>query len=588
METARTLSTRLLTGFVSLALGSSAFAASTVDTVTVSPDPAYVGDTLTCNYNFTDTESDPDASTLQWDVNGLVVGSASTLSGSFSANDVVTCSVTASDGTDVGNTDSDSVIISNTAPVLSSVDLSPEPAFENDTLVCTPSGGTDADGDTVNYSYSWTVDGIDPGIAVSTLTGTDFDRDQDVQCSVVANDGTDSSSAVSSNTVTISNSVPSVSSVAISPTTATVGTKTLTCSYSFSDADSDVDASDIAWTVDGSFVGTSSSLTAGYPGGSVVVCTVTPNDETDSGTASSATLVVGNTPPTVDAAQFSPDPVYTDDVLSLEVLSSDPDGDLVSTTVAWYVNEVRQVESGISLDGASYFERGDLVRVDITPNDGREDGTVLSVTAVEVANSAPVLDSASIVPTEPSVLDTLSCGPGDVMDVDADEVSEYRTSWFVNGLELVGQSGQTLSAYSQSSSGGTSAGGTDTGDTGALDTGASDTADSGDTGSDSTDSDPNFVVGDSVFCEVVPVDVLGAVGDSVASAVVTIQSDDTGNTVDTGGGSSDTADPGMSAAQRAGESGGFGCGCGDSAGAASAVSIWGLLVALSWRRRRNS
>ena len=112
-------------------------------------------------------------------------------------------------------------------------------------------------------------------------------------------------------------------------------------------------------------------------------------------------------------------------------------------------------------------------------------------------------------------MDTLSCGPGDVTDADADEVSEYRTSWFVNGLELVGQSGQTLSAYSQSSSGGTSAGGTDTGDTGALDTGASDTAASGDTGSGSTDGDPNFVVGDSVFCEVVPVDVLGAAGAGV-------------------------------------------------------------------------
>ena len=100
----------------------------------------------------------------------------------------------------------------------------------------------------------------------------------------------------SSNTIAISNSVPIVDSVAIDPTNATVGTKTLTCSYGFSDADSDSDASDIAWTVDGALVGTSTTLEGGYPGGSVVVCTVTPNDATDAGTADSATLVIGNTP----------------------------------------------------------------------------------------------------------------------------------------------------------------------------------------------------------------------------------------------------------------------------------------------------
>ena len=136
-------------------------------------------------------------------------------------------------------------------------------------------------------------------------------------------------------------------------------------------------------------------------------------------------------------------------------------------------------------------------------------------------------------------------------------------------------------------SGETSSGGSDTG--GAGDTGSSDTATSGDTGGRSTDDEPNFEVGDSVMCEMVPVDVAGAVGEAVASSAVTIQSGegDTGNVVDTGGDVSDSADPGMSAAQRAGELGGFGCGCGDNAGAASAVSIWGLLVALTWRRRRK-
>ena len=206
------------------------------------------------------------------------------------------------------------------------------------------------------------------------------------------------------------------------------------------------------------------------------------------------------------------------------------------------------------------------------------------MTAIEVANSAPVLESVSIVPVAPQATDTLNCLPGDVVDADGDEVTEYQTSWFVNDLELVDYTESTLSAYSESAVDDAS----DTGDTGSA--GGSDTANDGDTGDSSTDAAPHFEAGDSVLCEVMPVDSFGAIGDAVASEAVTIQSsdEDTSEPVDTANDSFDSADPGMSAAQRAGESGGFGCGCGDSAGAASAFSIWGLWVALSWRRRRNA
>ena len=81
METARNSLIRLLGVALILTGPSSALAASTVDTVTISPDPATVDDTLTCAYNFSDDEGDADASTIQWEVNGLNVGTASTLSG---------------------------------------------------------------------------------------------------------------------------------------------------------------------------------------------------------------------------------------------------------------------------------------------------------------------------------------------------------------------------------------------------------------------------------------------------------------------------------------------------------------------------
>ena len=38
--------------------------------------------------------------------------------------------------------------------------ISPADSFEDTTITCTPQGGTDADGDPVEFSYLWFVDRI--------------------------------------------------------------------------------------------------------------------------------------------------------------------------------------------------------------------------------------------------------------------------------------------------------------------------------------------------------------------------------------------------------------------------------------------
>ena len=93
-------------------------------------------------------------------------------------------------------------------PVLPDVTLSPNPAYEADTLNCTPATATDADGESVSYGYTWTVDGTEISEASETLDGTWFDRDQEVVCTVTPNDGEEDGESVDSNTVTIENSAP--------------------------------------------------------------------------------------------------------------------------------------------------------------------------------------------------------------------------------------------------------------------------------------------------------------------------------------------------------------------------------------------
>jgi hypothetical protein len=65
------------------------------------------------------------------------------------------------DGTDAGPEVADSLVISNPPPVLDEVTLGPDPAFEGDTLTCTPGLVADDDGDSVTFTFafSWEVAG---------------------------------------------------------------------------------------------------------------------------------------------------------------------------------------------------------------------------------------------------------------------------------------------------------------------------------------------------------------------------------------------------------------------------------------------
>ena len=141
-------------------------------------------------------------------------------------------------------------------------------------------------------TYAWAVNGVDIGETTGTLDGSSFDRDDEVVCIVTPGDGDDEGDAVTSNTVTISNTAPSIDSVSISPASPRP-TDTLTCSYSgFDDDDGDSDSSTYRWTIDGTEVGTSSSLSGVYEADDVVTCTVTPNDGVEDGTALSDSVTI--------------------------------------------------------------------------------------------------------------------------------------------------------------------------------------------------------------------------------------------------------------------------------------------------------
>ncbi len=314
--------------------------------------------------------------------------------------------MTPSDGTDAGTPVSDSVTISNSPPVIASVSVTPSPAYEDDTVVCAPGATSDADGSaSFTYSYAWAINGITVATTSPSLTGGDFDKGDELVCTVTASDATDTSTPVSSAPVSVNNSLPTISSVSISPDPAGEG-DTLTCGWGgWSDLDGDADGSVVSWTVDGVVIGTGATLASGFVSDDTVVCTVTPYDGEDYGTEMSASLTIqaDNLAPEVYAITLSPANVYTDTLLIATVNAGDAEGDPVTLTYDWYVDSAL-VLSGVdqdALDGDSYFDKGQAVWVEVTPNDGFRDGATVASGTATVLNTAPDAPTVALEPALP-------------------------------------------------------------------------------------------------------------------------------------------------------------------------------------------
>jgi flagellin-like protein len=180
----------------------------------ISPSIATEATTLTCSTDTYDRPSDNQQITIDyaWLVNGveLTNQNTNTLTGSsFDKGDVVICTVTPYDGMDYGNeVTSGSVTIENSAPTISSVAIGystqqhTSGTFAGDQLTCTPSGGSDIDGDALTYAYTWYLNGASHS-TTQNLDTTGMSSGDVVYCSVVANDGTDNSAAVNSASTTV-------------------------------------------------------------------------------------------------------------------------------------------------------------------------------------------------------------------------------------------------------------------------------------------------------------------------------------------------------------------------------------------------
>jgi|GEM_PF-1405607 len=171
--------------------------------------------THNCLFTVSDADGDAVTTTINWYADGVQIGTGSSITlnlGIISVGQNLQCEVTPNDGTVDGQTVITPInansVVQNSSPSISSVVIGystqqhTSGTFAGDQLTCTPSGGSDLDGDALTYAYTWYVNGVSHS-TTQNLDTTGMSSGDVVYCSIVANDGTDDSAVVNSASTTV-------------------------------------------------------------------------------------------------------------------------------------------------------------------------------------------------------------------------------------------------------------------------------------------------------------------------------------------------------------------------------------------------
>ncbi|MEC7947663.1 MAG: hypothetical protein VX265_08850, partial [Myxococcota bacterium] len=167
--------------------------------------------------------------------------------------------------------------------------------------------------------------------------------------------------------------------------------------------------------------------------------TVTPTDGLGSGSAATDSVTVGNGVPTVDSTSLGPSSPATNDRLTITAAGSDPDGDPVALTYEWFVDGLSTGQTGTTLDGASWFDKDQVVWVEVVASDGEDSSATTTSTSVTVVNTPPAAPTIALAPTSPrSSNDDIICEvTADGADDDGDSQT-HSFGWTVDGIAYTG------------------------------------------------------------------------------------------------------------------------------------------------------
>ena len=369
-----------------------------IQSVAIAPGSGRVGTVFACTpMGWADADGDAEAYDFEWHASGNLAGNGRTLDTSvLSRGDVIRCAATPFDGIDRGGRlESSPVTLGNSPPSIASVTIAPPAPREADTVTVTVSGWVDPDGDSPGYRYAWRVNNVSAGSGPS-LDGASFDKGDAIAVLVTPYDGQVTGAAVQSNTVTAANTPPSLSTVTLSPATATTLTDLVVTTSGWTDLDPADHAADrIQWYVAGAALSGATGAvlsSARFSRGDDVRVVVTPHDGEDAGApVTSRTMTIANSPPGPPTVAIQP--AQPDDTSPLQCVvtaaSTDPDGDTVTYQLAWTKNGAPTSHTTATI-AASDTAVADVWTCTVTPSDGTDTGQVGRASAAVISSAADV------------------------------------------------------------------------------------------------------------------------------------------------------------------------------------------------------
>ena len=409
-------------------------------TVALSPDPLRTGDDITANVTgLTDPDGNFVTARYEWYRDGfLMPNTGNTIP--FNQTDrgeLWQVWAYPDDGFTEGVPHSAALLVGNTAPLVTAVSLSQTANVYNDTTLTCISTVVDPD-ESPMTSYTWqnTTQGVELSVGETIVLNAAIASPQDVIRCIVQAEDSQGETDTDTVEVTLENRPPSLSSVALAPTTPS-SSSDVQCLYGVSDDDElnpyDSLNTTITWlnTTTGASLGADEILSLN-PGivtpGDEVQCTVLIDDgiATDS---ASATSIVDNSNPEILSIGIDPSVAYVDDTLTCVVSVNDPDGDATTLSYSWRnlsSNTIISSLETVTLD-ASLAVGGDVLECTVQVEDttGVFDSAIV---VIPVSNSPPTFVGFGIVPnTQVTVEDELLCD-GTVYDPDLGSVT-YAYEW---------------------------------------------------------------------------------------------------------------------------------------------------------------
>ena len=417
-----------------------------VDSIQLTPSTVYASDSLTVSATLSDQDGNTTTPYYQWYENGILTPYTTTTipSSELDVGDVWTVRVTPDDGFHPGIPEEASITVSNSIPVVQNVSISPNATVYNDTMLTCSAIATDAD-QTVTPTFEWAVNGsMYTGVSLDLATVGASVGDT-VTCTANVIDAQGASASLSS-IVVIDNRTPSITNLSIVPNAGVEADALLTCSGVGVDLDNDALTWGYEWMFNGQSLNTGDTTqldAAQFAPGDVVECIATVEDPHGSSVQSSTSVVIDNTPPTIDSLTLTPIEPSMTDVVTCSASASDLNGD--TPTVAFAFTNQTSGSVYVATSSTSTTATLDLSTIQIASNDVLECSIVASdlqgatttdSTVVTVINSAPTFtQSATITPASGIVTDTQLTCSASAVDPDGGTVN-LTYSWSLGGQTI--------------------------------------------------------------------------------------------------------------------------------------------------------